>query len=186
MSPSGDHPGALELAQEITQITIERRRARRFGWSWLTAWILFGLALEAAHGFKLSAYLDDGLRRSLLRLAHAHGVILALLVLIQGELGAPLLAAVSAAGSAPPTRAAPPPAEAARRVVRVGRLLRLGASLIPIGFALSAVRASEGDPSLAIFLVPLGALALLAAVGRTAWAAWRQHAEPRQRPAEPT
>jgi hypothetical protein len=31
-----------------------------------------------APGFKVSAYLDDSLRRSLLRLAHAHGVILAL------------------------------------------------------------------------------------------------------------
>ena len=42
---------------------------------------LFGLALEGAHGFKLAAYLDDNLRHSILRLAHAHGVILALVVL---------------------------------------------------------------------------------------------------------
>jgi hypothetical protein len=52
-------------------VAAERRRARRFAWTFLFAWVLFGLALEAAHGFKLSAYLDDGLRRSLLRLVHA-------------------------------------------------------------------------------------------------------------------
>jgi hypothetical protein len=96
-------------------------------------------------------------------------VILALIVLAHGQLGAPaLLPPVDSPG------AAPTPPGAARRVVAVGTLLRLGASLIPLGFALSAVRASESDPSLAIALVPLGALSLLAAIGRTAWAAWRQ------------
>ena len=59
----------------------EIRRCRRFGWTSLAAWALFGLAIEAAHGFKLGAYLDDNLRHTILRLAHAHGVILALVVL---------------------------------------------------------------------------------------------------------
>ena len=59
----------------------ELRRCWRFGWTSLAAWALFGLALEAAHGFKLAAYLDDNLRHAILRLAHAHGVILALVVL---------------------------------------------------------------------------------------------------------
>jgi hypothetical protein len=132
----------------------EAGRSRRFAWTSLVAWVLFGLALEAAHGFKLSAYLDDSLRRNLLRLAHAHGVILGLVVLAYGELGAPLVA--------PPARAG-----------QVGRLLRAGALLVPLGFALSAIRASEGDPSPAILLVPLGGLALLAALVRTAFGAWR-------------
>jgi hypothetical protein len=131
----------------------EPARSRRFAWSSLFVWVLFGLALEAAHGFKLSAYLDDSLRRSLLRLAHAHGVILALVVLAWGEAGAPLV---------------DPPA----RAPGVGRWLRAGAVLVPLGFALSAVRATEADPSLPIVLVPLGALALLAALGRTAHGAW--------------
>jgi hypothetical protein len=133
----------------------EPARSRRFAWTSLGFWVLFGLVLEAAHGFKASAYLDDGLRRSLLRLAHAHGVILALVVLAYGEFGAPLVV--------PPVRAG-----------QVGRLLRLGALLVPMGFALSAIAASEGDPSLPIALVPLGGLALLAALGRTALGAWRQ------------
>jgi hypothetical protein len=159
-------------AQPVTPaLAAERRRARRFAWTTLGGWMLFGLALEAAHGFKLSAYLDDSLRRSLLRLAHAHGVILALVVLAHGELGAPLLAAASRRVADTPAAAT----EAARRVARVARVgcwLRLGASLVPLGFALSAMGTSESDPSLPILLVPLGALALLAAIGRTAWAAW--------------
>ena len=144
----------------------EPQRSRRFGWTSLFLWILFGLALEAAHGFKLSAYLDDSLRRSLLRLAHAHGVILALVVLAYGEAGVPLLAHRTSA----PDRAA--------SAVAVGRLLRAGALLVPSGFALSAIRASEGDPALPILLVPLGALALLAAIGRLAHTAWRRRSDP--------
>ena len=133
----------------------ESTRCRRFAWTSLVGWVLFGVALEAAHGFKVSAYLDDGLRRSLMRLAHAHGVILALVVLGWGEAGVPLIEPVG-------------------RARGVGRLLRLGALLVPLGFALSSVRASEGDPSLPILLVPLGALALLAALGRTAVGAWHR------------
>jgi hypothetical protein len=137
-----DHPGAAETL-----------RARRFGWAWLLLWVVLGLALEGAHGFKVSAYLDDSLRRNLLRLAHAHGVILALIVLTYGQAGAPLLAARAA------------------RVV--GRLLRASALMIPLGFASSSLGASESDPSVAILLVPAGALLLLAALGRISWAAWR-------------
>jgi hypothetical protein len=134
--------------------TGEPYRSRRFGWAALLGWAIFGLGLEAAHGFKMSVYLDDGLRRSLLRLAHAHGVVLALVVLAYGEAGA--------------ARLSDP-----HQAQRVGRWLRAGALLIPLGFALSAIGASEGDPSPPILLVPLGALLLVGALGRTALAAWR-------------
>jgi hypothetical protein len=148
-------------------MTGEPQRSRRFGWTSLFFWVLFGLALEAAHGFKLSAYLDDGLRRSLLRLAHAHGVILALLVLAYGEAGVPLLV--------PPPGSPPSSSGSAGGA---GRLLRAGALLVPAGFALSAIHASESDPSLPILLVPLGAVALLAAIGRVGLAAWRRRSPP--------
>jgi hypothetical protein len=141
-------------AAEAAAMAAELRRCRRFGWTSLLVWALFGLILEAAHGFKLAVFLDDDLRRTLLRLGHAHGAVLALVVLAYGEAGARLHAAAG------PAR-------------RVGRLLRAAALLIPAGFALSAVRASEGDPSLAILTVPLGAVLLLAALGWTALAAWR-------------
>ena len=67
-------------------------RAKQFGWWALSAWAVFGLALEAMHGFKVAGYLDDAWTRELLTLAHAHGVGLALLVLVWGEAGAPLFA----------------------------------------------------------------------------------------------
>ena len=156
----------------------ERSRARRFAWTSLFAWVLFGLALEAAHGFKMSVYLDDSLRRTLLRLAHAHGVILSLVVLAYGDRGAPLLAPASSPSSSSGTRSR-----------RVGGLLRAGALLVPLGFALSAIRASESDPSLPILLVPLGGVALLGALGQVAFGAWRQNCAagseaPRRGPAD--
>ena len=131
----------------------EARRSRRFGWTALLVWASLGLALEAAHGFKLAWFLDDDLRRTLLRLAHAHGVVLALVV----------LAYASSAGAAGDQSG----------VRWTGRLLRAGAVLIPIGFALSALRPSEGDPGVAIALVPIGALALLAGLAGAALRTWR-------------
>jgi hypothetical protein len=131
----------------------EPRRSARFGWTSLLLWSTFGLLLEAAHGFKLGLYLDDDLRHSLLRLAHAHGVILSLVVIVYGRSG---------------------PAHADGRGARLtGRLLRAGACVIPLGFVLSAVRPHEGDPGLPVLLVPLGAALLIAGLGRVAWASWR-------------
>lgn len=133
----------------------EQTRARRFGWTSLTLWAALGFALEAAHGFKLEAYLGDELARMLLRLGHAHGVGLALVVLVYGVSGVPVLA---------PRPGEPPLA---------GKLLRAAAVLMPLGFALSAFGHPEGDPSVAIFAVPIGALALLAGLAQLAYAAWR-------------
>jgi hypothetical protein len=134
----------------------EARRCRRFGWTSLAIWSLFGLALEAAHGFKLAVFLDDDLRHTLLRLAHAHGVVLALMVLAFGS----GVAALHGDDPAPRAR-------------RTGALLRAGALVVPLGFALSAVRPHEGDPGLAVLLVPVGAVFLIAGLGRAALRAWR-------------
>ena len=141
----------------------EARRCRRFGWSSLAIWALFGLALEAAHGFKLAVFLDDQLRHSLLRLAHAHGVILALVVVAFG-------------GGAAGLYADAPPAEARR----TGALIRAGALVVPLGFALSAIAPHEGDPGFPVLLVPAGALLLIAGLGRAARRSWRPR--PKARP----
>ncbi len=77
--------------------------AARFGWTSLALFAALGAVLEAAHGFKLAAYLDDELTRLLLRLAHAHGVGLALVVLVFGVSAAPRLPQDSS--STPPARA---------------------------------------------------------------------------------
>jgi len=131
----------------------EIRRCRRFGWTSLTAWALFGLAIEAAHGFKLGAYLDDNLRHTILRLAHAHGVILALVVL-----------------AFPATL---PPEADGRAARRTGLLLRAAALLIPAGFALGAIAPHEADPGWPVVLVPIGGSLLVLGLIRTAWRAWR-------------
>jgi hypothetical protein len=133
---------------------LDRRLAcRRFGWSSLAAWALFGLALETAHGWKLSAYLDDELARELLVLAHAHGVGLALAVLAFGEAGAPLFAESGDGGASLSLRAA--------------------AVVVPLSFALSSIAHPEGDPNVLVWLVPLGALAAIYAFVRCAVAAFR-------------
>ena len=55
---------------------------------------------------------------------------------------------------------------AATRRAAVARDLVRGAILLPLGFFLGGVLNREGDPSLGIVLVPLGALFLLAALVR--------------------
>jgi hypothetical protein len=128
------------------------RRAARFGWTWLTLAACAGLALEAAHGFKVSAYLDDDLTRLLLRLAHAHGVGLSIVVIVFG---------LSSRNLAP---------ELARHLLHA---FLAAAITLPLGFALGAIAHPEGDPGPGIFLVPIGAIALIYALARTAVAMWR-------------
>jgi hypothetical protein len=137
----------------------EARRCRRFAWTSLAAWALLGLALEAAHGFKLAAYLDDNLRHTILRLAHAHGVVLALVVL---AFAASLPAGADDGGGVPAAR-------------RTGLLLRAGALFIPAGFALGGIAPHEGDPGWPVVLVPVGGLLLVGGLVRMAWRSWLKH-----------
>lgn len=125
----------------------------RLGWSLLALYACTGVALEAAHGWKVSAYLDDALARELLRLAHAHGVGLSLVVILFGVSAAPRLDE--------------------RLAAHLVHALTAAAILMPLGFALGAIDHPEGDPSVGIVLVPIGALALLYGLLRTAIALWR-------------
>ena len=134
----------------------EVARVRRFGWWSLLAWALLGLCLEAAHGFKLSAYLDDELTRMLLRLGHAHGVGLSLLLLVYSSAGLPLLSHHGDGGRS------------------VSHALVAGALCLPLGFTLGAVAHPEGDPGIAILLAPIGGLALIWGLLQVAAAATRQ------------
>ena len=122
----------------MTPVERESFRARKFGFMSLTVWASAGFALELAHGFKLSAYLDQPLRRELLRLAHAHGVGMSLVVLAYAALGI-----------------------VDERSLAHGKRLRGAALLLPLGFVLGSVATSESDPGLGIVLVPVGALLLL-------------------------
>ena len=56
------------------------RRHLKIGWLAIAVFSMMGIALEAAHGFKLGLYLDVGneTRRLMWTLAHAHGTLLGL------------------------------------------------------------------------------------------------------------
>lgn len=129
------------------------KSAARIGWTALTVYACAGIGLEAAHGWKLAAYLDDALTRELLRLAHAHGVGLSIVVLVFGTSAAPRLT---------PTLA-----------THLVRALAVAAFLVPAGFALGVIAHPESDPGIGIVLVPIGALVLVYALARTSLALWR-------------
>ncbi len=133
------------------------RRHARFGWASLLVFLTLGVVLEALHGFKVGWYLNAGeeTRRLLLTLAHAHGVLLAL---------------VNLAFAA--TLALVPGIDA--RAVRIASPCLAGAAiLLPAGFLLGGIVTYGGDPGLAIFLIPPAALMLFAGVGAVAWALLR-------------
>ena len=126
------------------------RQSLRYGYSALLLFVMGGLSLEFLHLIKAPWYLENHLRRELWVLAHAHGALLALFNLIYAALLPRMVSAASA-----------------------GRWLRWGAALVPAGFFLGGIGNSEGDPSLAIVLTPLGALAVLAALVLCVRAVWR-------------
>jgi hypothetical protein len=75
-------------------------------------------------------------------LAHAHGAMLGILLLVFAALAPSVIAS-------------------ARDRSRVAGLLGAGALLMPLGFLLGGILNSEGDPSLGILLVPAGGLILI-------------------------
>jgi hypothetical protein len=117
-----------------------RQSLWRQGWLSVAAWMAMGLLIEGLLGFKAPAYLDDPQRRELLRLAHAHGTLLGLLLVLAAHSSERL--------TAPPPRSAQ-------------MALRAGALLMPIGFLLAGIWHPEGDPGPAIWIVPPAALALI-------------------------
>jgi hypothetical protein len=123
-------------------------RTLRTGWLLLAVSLPLGVTLEALHGFKVQAYLASEMRRELWRLAHAHGTLLGILCLVFAALAERHVPERIRAG--------------------VARQLRWGAVLMPLGFFLGGVLNSEGDPSLGILLVPIGALLLIVALVRCA------------------
>lgn len=130
------------------------RNSVRFGWVALALFALLGLGLEALHLIKAPLYMEMRIRRELWTLAHAHGVLLALINIVFGLYVAGL-------------------AERGERLRRAARALRFGALAIPLGFLLGGIGNAETDPSLAILLVPVGAIAVLYALAVTAIASLR-------------
>lgn len=135
------------------------RLAFRTGWLLLAFSLPLGLTLEALHAWKVPVYLGSALRRELWTLGHAHGNLLGMLCLVFVALEARI-------------------GGGERARLRLARLLVVGAVLMPLGFLLGGVGASEGDPSLGIVLVPLGGLALLVALLLAAKAAFAAEPSP--------
>ncbi|MGB3969205.1 MAG: hypothetical protein WBO45_20895 [Planctomycetota bacterium] len=125
------------------------RTALRTGLWLLAVSLPLGLTLEALHAWKVPVYLGSALRRELWTLAHAHGNLLGILCLVMAAV-APRLG-----GDAAATR-------------RRERLLAVGACTMPLGFLLAGVLNSEGDPSFAIALVPVGGVLVFVALVQAA------------------
>ena len=124
------------------------RRHLRWGWWSLLLFLTLGITLEALHGFKVRWYLDvsNETRRLMWTLAHAHGVLLAL---VNVAYGLTLRAGVGRA--------------AGRRRLASACLVS-AALLLPGGFFLGGLVIYEADPGLGILLVPVGAVALFVGV----------------------
>jgi len=124
------------------------QRTLSTGWWLLAVSLPLGVTLEALHGLKVEAYLASQTRRELWRLAHAHGTLLGILCLVFGALAERHIAP---------------------RVRRTAAWqLAWGAILMPLGFFFGGILNSEGDPSVGIVLVPVGAGLLIAALTRAA------------------
>jgi hypothetical protein len=108
------------------------------GWAGVALWMSIGLLLEGLLGYKAPAYLLDPQRRELFRLAHSHGVLLNVLLIAASLCGRYI---------APPRFA--------------NHTLRIGSILMPLGFLVAGIWHPEGDPGLAIWIVPLGALLVI-------------------------
>ena len=120
------------------------RRHLKIGWLAIAVFSMMGIALEAAHGFKLGLYLDVGneTRRLMWTLAHAHGALLGLV-----HVG--FAVSLDQFGLT----------DRARRFCSLSTIAAL--VLLPVGFFLAGLEVYGGDPGRAIVLVPLGAVALV-------------------------
>lgn len=109
-------------------------------WWSLAFWMAGGLLLEGLLAFRSPAYLQDNVRREFFRLAHAHGTILNILLLVaalylnKGLISPPSLGLLS---------------------------LRLGVIAMPLGFLLGGVWHYESDPGFAVLLAPVGGLMII-------------------------
>jgi hypothetical protein len=141
------NPTTPATGPDVQQLLI--RRHLRQGWGILLLFVVLGVVLETLLAFKASFYnrADQETWRLMWRLAHGHGTLLGLLHL-----------AFSFSLSHLPERHFPQPA-------RLMSFCLTAASLaIPGGFFLGGLGSNEGDPGIAIVLVPMGAVPLLAAL----------------------
>src|SRR5215471_13149814 len=110
------------------------------GWTSVAVWMSFGLLLEGLIGYRIPSYLGDTQRRELFRLAHVHGTLLGV-----------ILIAITLSCEYTTIQL--------HRAARIA--VRTGALLMPLGFMLAGVSHPEGDPGIAIWLVPPAAVLVI-------------------------
>lgn len=129
------------MAKEEKRATTDAVQGTLFqGWVSIALWMGVGLLLEGLLGYKIPAYLQDETRRELLRLAHAHGALLGVLLVLAALCARSFAIDLSRAAAV---------------------ALRSGALLMPVGFLLAGIWHPEGDPGVAIWLVPPGAVLII-------------------------
>lgn len=129
--------------------------ALRCGWTAVLVFFLLGLVLELLHLIKAPFYVDVRLRRELWTLAHAHGTLFGLMMVVFGATAERAIASA-----------------AARK--RAAQAMCLGTVLMPMGFFFGGIGNAEGDPSLAIVLVPIGGLLILRGLLPLVLGAWQR------------
>jgi hypothetical protein len=110
------------------------------GFLGIVIWMSFGLLLEGFIGFRVSAYMSNVVRRELFQLAHTHGTLLNILLLIT----------VLALNN---------------RLISMNSfplwVLRIGTILMPIGFLLGGIWIRGEEPNSLIFLAPIGGIMVI-------------------------
>lgn len=122
-------------------------------WFGLLFWMSMGLLFEGLIGFRAPVYLQDPLRRELFRLAHAHGTILSILLLVVN------LYLVRDLITLP------------RIAIRA---LQAGVLIMPLGFLLGGAWHYESDPNFLIFLSPLGGLLIIFGIAAAAFSSLKR------------
>ena len=113
------------------------------GWLGLSIYLTLGIGLEILHAMKVDFYLDlhNQTRRLMWTLAHSHGTLFSLL-----HIG--YAATVHATGNRQFPKS-------------ISIAFTLGLLLMPAGFFLGGLKFQSGDPGIGVFLVPVGAFAIL-------------------------
>lgn len=142
----------VKPSQDSSAAAARIRHHMRVGWHGLLVFGALGTLLEILHAWKNPAYLGVGneVRRLMWTLAHAHGIGLSLLHI---GFAATLFVVFG---------------EVRPRLSRASWLLDVSTLLMPLGFFLGGAVSYHGDPGIGVVLVPVGAVAFLAAVFFTA------------------
>jgi len=141
-------PSRIAEADSTWSAALSHRHLRA-GWIGLLVFLTLGIGLETLHGLKLGFYLDPRhtARRLMWTLAHSHGTLFSLVNIAFAVTVHRLRSTQD-------------------RLLRFASAGLLGGLLVlPLGFFLGGFGLYGGDPGIGVFLVPVGALLMLAGAG---------------------